>query len=293
MNNAELILNADGSIYHLGLHREQLADTIITVGDPERVEQVSRHFDQVEYRVQRREFVTHTGRIGAQRLTVLSTGIGTDNIDIVLNELDALVNIDLQRRQPLAQHTSLQLVRIGTTGGLQPDIPVDSFVCSTGAFGLDGLLHFYQAEPYTQHAAVAALRAHCGARWQFPLAPYFVPANADWAKAFDTGFEEGITLTNPGFYGPQGRQLRAPVALQGYLDMFLDFEHEGQRIVNLEMETSAIFGLSGLLGHRAASLSVVLANRAKGTFSNDPQAAVGRLIELVLANIHSYLCTHS
>jgi uridine phosphorylase len=285
MNNAELILNADGSIYHLGLHSHQLADTIITVGDPERVEQVSRHFDAVEHRVRRREFVTHTGRIGQRRLTVLSTGIGPDNIDIVLNELDALVNIDLQNRQPLAQQTSLQIVRIGTTGGLQADIPVDSHVCSTGAFGLDGLLHFYQADAYTKHTAVAALRAHCGERWHFPLAPYYVGADAGLAQRFEQGFTRGITLTNPGFYGPQGRQLRAPVAYSGYLDMFVDFSFEGQRVVNLEMETAAILGLSALLGHRAASLSVVLANRAHGTFSSDPQRAVEGLIERVLMGL--------
>jgi uridine phosphorylase len=285
MNNAELILNKDGSIYHLGLHREQLANTIITVGDPERVAKVSRHFDRVEHRVRRREFVTHTGWLGHNRVSVVSTGIGPDNIDIVLNELDALVNIDFENKQPLAIPTALKIIRLGTTGGLQEALPVDSFVASTGAFGLDGLLQFYDAPELCNHAAVAELRAHCAGQWDFPLAPYFAPADPTLMQLVPLDFHRGITATNPGFYGPQGRQLRAPVRFPGYLDLLQQFDYQGEKIVNLEMETAAILGLSHLLGHQAISLSVILANRSKGTFSKNPARSVGKLIGVVLEKI--------
>jgi uridine phosphorylase len=286
MDNAELILNKDGSIYHLGLHREQLANTIITVGDPERVAKVSRHFDRVEHRVRRREFVTHTGWLGANRISVISTGIGPDNIDIVLNELDALVNIDFENKQPLANSTSLKIIRLGTTGGLQAHLPVDSFVASTGAFGLDGLLQFYDAPDLCHHPAVVALREHCAGQWDFPLAPYFAPADSTLMQLVSVDFYRGITATNPGFYGPQGRQLRAPVRFSGYLDLLQQFDYHGEKIVNLEMETAAILGLSHLLGHKAISLSVILANRSKGTFSKNPAKSVGKLIRLALERIH-------
>jgi uridine phosphorylase len=286
VNNAELILNKDGSIYHLGLHREQLANTVITVGDPERVAKVSRHFDRVEHRVRRREFVTHTGWLGGQRISVISTGIGPDNIDIVLNELDALVNIDFENRQPLAKPTSLKIIRLGTTGGLQEVLPVDSFVASTGAFGLDGLLQFYDAPDLCHHAAVVALRMHCAGQWDFPLAPYFAPADRTLMQLVSADFHRGITATNAGFYGPQGRQLRAPVRFPGYLDLLQQFDYQGEKIVNLEMETAAILGLSHLLGHKAISLSVILANRSKGTFSKNPAKSIGKLIRLALEKIH-------
>jgi uridine phosphorylase len=285
MNNAELILNKDGSIYHLGLHREQLANTIITVGDPERVAKVSRHFDRVEHRVRRREFVTHTGWLGHNRISVISTGIGPDNIDIVLNELDALVNIDFENKRPVAIPTSLKIIRLGTTGGLQEALSVDSFVASTGAFGLDGLLQFYDAPELCNHAAVAALRAHCAGQWDFPLAPYFAPADRALMHLVPLDFHRGITATNSGFYGPQGRQLRAPVRFPGYLDLLQQFDYQGEKIVNLEMETAAILGLSHLLGHQAISLSVILANRSKGTFSKNPARSVGKLIGVALEKI--------
>lgn len=287
-NAAELIVNRDGSIYHLGLHPEQVADVIITVGDPQRVARVSRYFDRVDERVRRREFVTHTGWLGGRRITVLSTGIGTDNIDIVLNELDALVNFDLAQRTPLPTPRSLRIIRLGTTGSLQADLPVDTLVASSAAFGMDGLLQFYDAPAQQQHRAVSALRAHCAGEWDFAVGPYFAEGDPKLLTSCGPEFVRGITATNSGFYGPQGRQLRAPVRHRGYLDLLQSFDFEGQRIVNLEMETAGIYGLSALLGHRALSLSVVLANRPTGTFSTHPARSVRRLIEAALGQISRF-----
>lgn len=285
MHASELILNPDGSVYHLALQPEQLASTIITVGDPERVPRVSRYFDRVEHRVRKREFVTHTGWLGSQRLTVLSTGIGTDNVDIVLNELDALVNIDLAKRQVKPSLTSLTLLRVGTTGGLQAEVPVDSWVASTAAFGMDGLLHFYDAPGLHDGPAIRALRQHCAGKWNFPLSPYFAKGDPALLAAFGKDFQHGFTATNSGFYGPQGRRLRAAVAQPEYLDVLQKFDFHGDRILNLEMETAGIYGLSSLLGHRAVSLSAILANRARGEFSRQPDKTVRRLIETVLEKI--------
>ncbi|MBK9337139.1 MAG: nucleoside phosphorylase [Lewinellaceae bacterium] len=285
INDSELILNKDGSVYHLNLRPEQVAPLIITVGDQDRVAKVSQHFDRIEHRVHKREFVTHTGRIGEQRLTVLSSGIGPDNIDIVVNELDALFNIDFQTRKPKPSPTPLTFIRLGTAGGLQAEVPVDSLVASTGGIGLDGLLQFYQAPEQQQHPVVGALRAHFGAAWDFPVAPYFAPADPALIEQFSDGFYQGYTATNPGFYGPQGRQLRAAVRFPGYLDRLQQFEYAGARILNLEMETAALFGLSRLLGHRAISLSAVVANRALGQFSQDTRKAVANLIRAALDKI--------
>ncbi|HLP95734.1 MAG TPA: nucleoside phosphorylase [Saprospiraceae bacterium] len=285
MKPSELILNPDGSIYHLHLLPEQIAPLIITVGDQDRVEQVSQYFDRIEHKVQKREFKTHTGWLGNTRLSVISTGIGPDNIDIVLNEIDALFNIDLETRQVKPTIQSLTFIRIGTAGGLQKEIPVDALVSSIGAFGLDGLLQFYQGEELLDNPILSALIAHCQPRWEFPLAPYYAAADSAMLQRFDTGFYQGITATNPGFYGPQGRQLRAKVKAPDYLDILQTFSFEGNRIVNLEMETSAIYGLSAILGHKAISLSAILANRATGTFSSDPGKSVRQLIETTLEKL--------
>lgn len=285
MNASELILHPDGSIYHLHLHPEQIAPLIITVGDPDRVAKVSRYFDRVECRVRKREFVTHTGWLGNTRLSVISTGIGPDNVDIVLNELDALFNIDLAERQPKAHLTQLSLIRIGTAGCLQAEVPVDAWVASSAAFGMDGLLHFYDAPSLQDNPALQALRSHCIGQWAFPVSPYFVEGDKDLLEKFEAGFHQGITATNPGFYGPQGRRLRAAVAQPEYLDLLQRFDFQGRKILNLEMETAAIYGLSKLLGHRAVSLSAILANRAMGTFSRQPEKTVQRLIEHVLESL--------
>ena len=285
MNASELILNRDGSIYHLHLLPDQIAPLIITVGDPDRVRQVSRYFDRIEVKARKREFITHTGWLGKQRLSVISTGIGTDNVDIVFNELDALFNIDLKSAQIKARKTPLTFIRIGTTGSLQKEMEVDSFVASTAGIGMDGLMHFYEAPTQQKHPLLAALRAHTAGRWDFPVSPYFAEGDNYLLGKFSRDFYQGITATNSGFYGPQGRQLRVPVRLPGYLDLLQTFEYDGNRIANLEMETAAMYGLANLLGHQAISLSVVLANRAAGTFSRNPGKAVRQLIETTLEKI--------
>lgn len=285
MKPSELILNPDGSVYHLHLHPDQAAPLILTVGDPDRVAQVSMYFDQIEHRVQKREFITHTGRIGNKRLSVISTGIGPDNIDIVLNELDALFNIDLKTRQVKQEIKALTFIRIGTAGGLQEEIPVDAIVASSGAVGMDGLLQYYDAPAFLNSGLLSALKDHFRPHWDFPLQPYFVESDSNLLSHFGPHCYSGITATNPGFYGPQGRQLRARVRAPKYLDYLQSFEFDGRRIVNLEMETSAIYGLSTMLGHRALSLSTILANRALGKFSHDPATSVRKLIEFTLQHL--------
>lgn len=287
IKESELILNPDGSIYHLHLRPDEVAPLIITVGDQYRVPLVSRYFDRIEHRAQKREFVTHTGWVGSTRLSVISTGIGPDNIDIVFNELDALFNIDLQTRQVKTQHTPLTFLRIGTAGSLQADIPVDGYVVSSGGIGMDGLLQFYQAPAQQQHPLLHALRLHFSGIWDFPLSPYYAPADPALAAMFNDGFYAGITATNPGFYGPQGRLLRAAVRLPQYLDVLQTFTFENQRIANLEMETAAMYGLSQLLGHRALSISHILANRPLGQFSADPAKEMDHLILKVLEKVAS------
>jgi uridine phosphorylase len=290
MDSSELILNPDGSIYHLNLLPEQVAPIIITVGDPDRVKKVSKRFDRMDFEVKKREFVTHTGWIGRKRISVISTGIGPDNIDIVLNELDALFNIDLATRTVKKDIQPLTFIRLGTSGCLQPEIPVGAFVASSGAIGMDGLLQFYKANTQQNHALVAALREHTGEDWEFPLKPYYSNGSSPLLEIFSShGVHQGITMTNPGFYGPQGRQLRAAVRQPRYLDLLQTFSYEGQKIVNLEMETSAIYGLAEILGHQAISLSVILANRALGTFSGNPSLGVEQLLEMALEQIESKL----
>lgn len=285
MKPSELILNADGSIYHLHLQPEQVAPLIITVGDQDRVAKVSAYFDKVEFRVRKREFVTHTGWLGKTRLSVISSGIGPDNIDIVLNELDALFNVDLYTREIKTEITPLTFIRLGTAGGLQPEFPVDTLVASVGGVGLDGLMQFYETPEQQDHALISSLRSHCKTDWNFPLAPYYAEGDTHLLSKFSSSFQQGLTATNPGFYGPQGRQLRAPVRQPRYLDLLQTFEFEGNKIVNLEMETAAIYGLSKMLGHRAISLSVLLANRASGEFSRYPARGVRRLLETALESI--------
>ena len=278
---SELILRPDGSLYHLHLLPGQVAETIITVGDPERVAQVSRRFDRVELRVTAREFVTHTGELNGKRLTVISTGIGTDNVDIVLNELDALFNIDLQRREVHDTLTPLTFLRLGTSGAFQADLPLDSFLLSTASLALDGLLSFYGTVPDPIGDDLAAHLA--GHRQHLPIAPLVVRPQLpelDWGD----DLPRGITLTAAGFYAPQGRSLRLPTVLQpALLDALRSFRAGDLRITNIEMETAGIYGLASALGHRAASLSALLANRAAGTFSATPAATVERLIDYGLA----------
>lgn len=273
---SELIINSRGAVYHLDLRPEELAPAVITVGDPDRVAEVSKHFDTVEYRRQHREFVTHTGRIGQKRISVVSTGIGPDNIDIVLNELDALVNIDFSSRTLKPSLTSLTIVRVGTSGALQADIPVDSFVASTHGIGIDNLLNFYRRENNEEELQILGA---FGTHTQMgKAAPYIASAGASVLKHFVTGFHQGITVTCPGFYGPQGRVLRLGLANPGLVDQLTSFRFGNHRITNFEMETSAIYGLGKLLGHQCLSLSAIVANRVEKTFSKDGAAAVEKLI---------------
>ncbi len=282
---SELVLNPDGSIYHLHLLPDQIADTILTVGDPGRVEMISSRFDAVECRVHKREFITHTGRIGTKRLTVISTGIGPDNIDIVLNELDALANINLADRSPKPQHTVLTFIRTGTSGAIQPDLEAGSFVVSAYGIGLDNLMHFYEWRHLPHEAdmqqALDAFLLHTG---PLPVQPYVFAADSNLVESLRLRMPPGITLTSPGFYAPQGRTLLGKTKLKPQdIDRLSHFEHQSLRIANFEMETAAIFGLSRVLGHRAVSCNVLLANRVRHTFIEDTSAAVSRLVDEVLA----------
>jgi uridine phosphorylase len=285
ISNAELILNADGSIYHLNLRPEDIASTIITVGNPGRVARVSQYFDEVRVKKEKREFVCHTGRIGQRELSVLSTGIGPDNIDIVINELDALVNIDFETRAPKAEHTALNIIRIGTSGSLRADLPVDSFVASAYGIGLDNMLSFYQ---YQQNLAEAELedelRAFLKEKMDLPF--YVCAGSKTLLETVGQGMHPGITLTAAGFYGPQGRQLRLQPRFNTERMEQLGHFYFGQTpITNFEMETAAIYGLCRMLGHQALSTNVILANRPAGQFSPDPKKSVGKLIKFVLQQL--------
>ncbi|NNF18609.1 MAG: nucleoside phosphorylase [Flavobacteriaceae bacterium] len=282
---SELILNEDQSIYHLNLHPEDIADTIITVGDPDRVAMVTSYFDSVEIKKGKREFVTHTGHYKGKRLTVISTGIGTDNIDIVLNELDALVNIDFKTRKVKEELRQLKLIRVGTSGALQPEIQVDSFLMSEYAIGFDNLLHFYDSSHLQHHEVQQAFLEYT--KWSTAKStPYVIKADDELLQLFASDqVLMGVTATKVGFYGPQGRKLRLELQDPDLNHKLSSFRYKDRMITNLEMETSGIYGLSRLLGHQAVSMNCILANRYNGTFSKDPEKAVKKLIEYVLEHL--------
>lgn len=276
---SELILDGRGAIYHLGLRPEELAETVLVVGDPERVPKVSRHFDSIEFRGQHREFHTHTGRLGAHRLTVMSTGIGPDNIDIALNELDALANIDFASRTPHPTHRSLNIIRLGTCGALQADIPVDALVASTHGLGFDNVLNYYEYDRSQDDGDLGlAFAAHTGMSADITM-PYAFEGSAVLIGRLDPTFIRGITLTAPGFYGPQGRELRLRSRTRTLMERIPGFRFGSHRVTNFEMETSAIYGLGKLLGHQCLSINVVVANRMAQRYSADGQAAVENMIE--------------
>ena len=282
---SELVLNPDGSVYHLALRPEQLGDLVIVVGDQGRVDKVSRHFERIEHRVQNREFIAHTGVLHGTHITALSTGIGTDNIDIVLNELDALANIDLTARSPKREHRSLRIVRLGTCGALQEDIPVDSLVVSAFGVGLDNVLHYYAYENTDAEARMQnALLVHADWPDNLPF-PYVADGDKDLIERLGHGNTTGITFTAGGFYGPQGRQLRLLPSVDGLNERISSFAHDGLRATNYEMETSALYGLSGLLGHRACTVCAVVANRLRKEYSKDHHAAIDRMIAQVLERL--------
>ena len=275
---SELIINPDGSIYHLNLLPEDIANTIITVGDPDRVSHVTQHFDTIEVSKQKREFKAETGTYKGKRITVISTGIGTDNIDIVFNELDALVNIDFTSRTIKENHTSLDIVRIGTSGTLQNSIPVDSFLISELAVGFDSLLHFYDSEHVQLKDISEALKEQTG--WiKEKSDPYVVSFDENLGNKLKSDkVINGFTATNVGFYGPQSRKLRLAVQDTELNEKLANFSYNGKQLTNLEMETAGIYGLAKLLGHKAVSMNAILANRSTGEFSSNPEKIVNELI---------------
>lgn len=285
IKESELILNPDGSVYHLNLKPENIANTIIFVGDQNRVEKVTKHFDTIEFDIQKREFKTQTGTYNGKRITVISTGIGPDNIDIVLNELDALVNIDLVTRKPKETLKSLDIIRVGTSGSLQKDIPVNSFLLSTYGLDLNGMLHSYQTEniknPEIENAFIDYTNWY-----ESKAKPMIIKNSERLEKQFESDImHKGVTATAGGFYGPQGRVLRLPIQDSNLNNKIDSFFYKDLRVTNLEMETSAIYGLSKLLGHHAISLNAIIANRADGSFSKNPAHVVANLIEYTLSKL--------
>lgn len=285
IKESELILNPDGSIYHLNLKPENISNTLLFVGDQDRVEKITKHFDTIEFSTQKREFKTQTGIYKGKRVTVISTGIGPDNIDIVINELDALVNIDLKTRKKKDKLTCLNIIRIGTSGSLQKEVPVDSFVIGTHGLDLNGMLHFYQIDSICKPEVEDEFVKYTN--WSPKKArPIIIDNSAELEKIFDSDkVFKGLTATAGGFYGPQGRVLRLPLQDPELNKKMDSFDFNGFRITNFEMETSVIYGLSKLLGHKALSLNAIIANRVTGNFSKDPKKTVERLIEYALGKI--------
>lgn len=279
---SELIVNPDGSIYHLRLTENDIADDVIVVGDQNRVESISSRFDTIEIKKSHREFNTHTGTLNGKRLTVLSTGIGTDNIDIVLNELDAAVNVDLKTREVKQNKRQLNIVRIGTSGSLRADIPLGSFIISKRAFGMDGLVHFYEGESSDEEKEFEdAFITHT--QWNPNRArPYLRNASNELVNKLDEKAIKGITLTANGFYGPQGRELRLPTTTRNYAKSMNSFNYKNERITNFEMETSGIYAMSHLLGHNAVTICTILANRITNEFSETPEKSIQELIDYTL-----------
>jgi uridine phosphorylase len=286
---SELILNPDGSVYHLNLLPQDISDVIINVGDPDRVAKVSSFFDRIEIKKQKREFVTHTGYYKGRRITVISTGIGTDNIDIVYNELDALVNIDLKSRVVKEQLTPLHLIRIGTSGALQPEIPVDSFVFSTFGLGLDGLLNFYQYQNTEEEKSIIeSFRNHYPNHCTLPQS-YLTRSSEKMESVFSDGMFKGITASCSGFYAPQGRVLRYQLARTDMIEKLNTFKHGEHRITNFEMETGAMYGLAKLLGHHCCAVNVIVANRIAQQFSKKYEESMHNLIQTMLDRIAANL----
>ena len=285
IKDSELILNPDKSIYHLSLKPENIATDLVFVGDPDRVDKVTEHFDTIEFSIHKREFKTTTGVYKGKRISVISTGIGSDNIDIVLNELDALVNINLETRTIKEKHTALNIVRIGTSGSLQKDIPLDSFLLSTYALDINGMLRSYITETISHPSIENAFVAHTN--WDekkcFPLVVSNSKSLED--KITSEIIYKGMTATAGGFYGPQGRVVRLPIKDSNLNNKIDSFNFNGIRVTNLEMETSAIYGLSKLLGHHACSMNAIIANRALGIFSKNPDQVIGNLILYTLEKL--------
>lgn len=282
---SELVLNPDNSVYHLKLHPEQIADTILLVGDPGRVADVSKFFDKIEFKQQNREIITHTGLYKNKQITVMSTGMGTDNIDIVVNELDVLANFDIPNRRPKENLKSLNLIRLGTSGSIQEDIPTTSFVVSEFGLGMDGLLNFYEIQKDILFNNISdAFIKHCNWDIKLPF-PYIAKADDFLFNLLSKDHFSGITATAPGFYGPQGRELRLKTANPNLNNLIESFRFENKKITNIEMETSALYGLSKLLGHKACTVCTIIANRVTKEFCNDYHPHVDRMTQTVLDRI--------
>jgi uridine phosphorylase len=290
IDETDLILNKDGSVYHINLLPGDVADTVITVGDPDRVAQVSKYFDRIEIKKGKRGYITHTGYIGKKRLTVISTGIGTGNIDIVLNELDALVNIDFKTMLPKPKHSHLNIIRIGTSGAIQPDVPIDSLLISSAAFGLDSIMNYYE-QSLTGDEQRFLLQFASVFTAEQKINPYLAIADKELLEACAGNIRSGITITAPGFYAPQGRTLRVKQKLPGLMASIRNFNASGKKITNLEMETAGIYGLATCLGHKAISFNVILANRATNSFSKKPLKIMDSFIQVVLDIISDKIIT--
>lgn len=285
ISETDLIYRDDGSIYHLGLHPEQVPDIIFTVGDPERVSTVSQCFDAVKTRVAHREFVSHMGRIGNHSLMVISSGMGTDNVEILMTELDALVNVNRETCQPNENLRSLTIIRLGTSGALQPEVALDSLLVSQAAVGLDTLMQFYSHPvPPVWQEAVAQLKPAL----DLEFTPYVAEADAELVAQFESQFQLGITVTCPGFYAPQGRQVRLASRQNRLLNKLISFRLASGPLSNLEMETAGYYALGKLLGHRMLSVNAILANRATGRFSSHPQKTILNMIEQVLVKMDEF-----
>lgn len=279
---SELILTPEGRVYHLNLLPEMVADTIIVVGDPDRVPKVSCYFDKIELQVNSRELVTHTGTLGGKRISVISSGMGTDNVELLMTELDALVNVDFKTRLVKMELKKLRIIRIGTSGCLQSDIPLDAHLVSEGALGLDTLMNFYQWQP---DAASDHLTSKIKSELNLNFKPYFAKASSTLLELFQDGVYKGVTITAPGFYAPQGRQVRLAPRVNGMIDRLAAMQTSFGRFTNLEMETAGYYAMAELLGHEMISLNALIANRARQEFSSDPEKAVDDLIRLVLSRL--------
>lgn len=284
LSSSDLVINPDGSIYHLNIRPEDLAHTILTVGDPDRVAVVSKYFDRIELKKGKREFITHTGYIGNKRISVISTGIGTDNIDIVMNELDALVNIDFNTRTIKANPISLEIIRIGTSGAIQPDLEMGTILVSTYGIGLDALMHYYTLNLNNEEQLI-----HDDLQTYFSdlngINPYISKASEDLLAFIGKNMAQGITVTAPGFYAPQGRLVRAENAHKNWIEKLNSFRYNDLKITNLEMETAGIYALAKVLGHKALSVNAILASRVQLEFSEQPDVIVEKAIKQVLERL--------
>ncbi len=281
-SEADLILNNDGSVYHLNLKPENVAENIIIVGDPERVFRVSKHFDDIEFEMSKREFITHTGTYKGKHITVMSTGMGVDNIEIAMIELDALFNIDLINRTPKDKKKSFNIIRIGTSGAIHEDLEVGAQVLSEYGIGMDNLMLYYDLD-HSDFEIEIGLKLQDVLR--FPFSPYVVEGSEILKEKLGRDFIHGNTLTSPGFYAPQGRQLRIDVKNPELLNQITQFNHDGFRLTNFEMETSMLYAFAKMLGHQAMSINAILGNRTKGTFSKNPYEIIDSIISKVLDKI--------